>query len=171
MTPYRTQAAKRNLREGIKKMEKVMDASPLKRALRKFNAGRPTNQPVDTPLGAVVIAVEQRDRLARLLKDEGVEAQISTQIITRHKTPGIGVDYSEDTAVNEGSVHTAVRELEFYAQRGDQFTVSGLTFAIETAEAADVFTYTLERTPEGCAALLTKANEVRVRFRQATSGI
>lgn len=147
-----------------------MENSPLKRALRKFNAGRPTKQPVDTPLGAVVIAVEQRDRLARLLKDEGVEAHISTQIITRHKTPGIGVDYPEDTAVNEGSLHTALGELEFYAQRGDQFTVSGLTFVIETAEATDVFTYTLERTPEGCAALLTKTNEFRVRHRHAASG-
>src|ERR1035437_1981353 len=61
---------------GRSAMEKVMDFSPLKRALRKFTAGRPTKQPVDTPLGAVVLAVEQRDRLARLLKEEGVEAHI-----------------------------------------------------------------------------------------------
>jgi hypothetical protein len=148
-------------------MEKVMDFSPLKRALRKFNAGRPTKQPVDTPLGAVVLAVEQRDRLARLLKEEGVEAHISAEIVTRHKTPGIGVDFPEDTALNEGSAHTALRELEFCVQRGDHFTVSGLAFAIETAEATDVVTYTLERTPEGCAALLTKTDEFRVRLRQA----
>jgi len=153
-------------RAGLDAMEKVMENSPLKRALRKFNAGRPAKQPVDTPLGAVVLAVEQRERLARLLNDEGVEAHITTAIITRHKTPGIIGDYAEDTALNEGSVHTALKELEFAVQRGDHFTVSGLMFAIETAEATDVFTYTLERTPEGCAALLTKTNEFRVRLRR-----
>jgi hypothetical protein len=147
-------------------MEKVMENSPLKRALRKFNAGRPTTQPVDTPLGAVALAVEQRDRLARLLKDEGVEAQISTAIITRLKMPGASVDIADDTAVNQGSLHTAVRELEFYVEQGGHFTVSGLTFVIETADAADVVKYTLERTPEGCAALLTKTNEFRTRNRR-----
>lgn len=141
-----------------------MEDSPMKRALRKFNAGRPSKQPVDTPLGAVVIAVEQRDRLARLLKDEGVEARrIDTQIITRHKTPGIIGAYAEDTALNEGSAGIALQELEFYIQRGDHFTMSGLAFAIETAEATDVITYALERTPEGYAALLTKTDEFRVR--------
>jgi hypothetical protein len=159
MTP-RTETAIENLRQGIKKMDESL--TPLARALRKFNAGRPTKQPVDTPLGAVVLAVEQRDRLARLLKDEGVEAHISTQIITRHKAPGVIGVYPEDTVVNEGETHTAVRELEFYVQRGDRFIVSGLVFAIETESDADVVTYTLERTPEGHAALLTKTNEFRV---------
>jgi hypothetical protein len=159
----RTESAIENLRQGIKKMDGAL--TPIARALRKFNAGRPTKQPVDTPLGAVVLAVEQRDRLARLLKDEGVEARISTQIITRHETPGIIGDYPEDTVVNEGSVHTAVGELEFYVQRGDRFTVSGLTFGIETETDADVVTYTLERTPEGQAALLTKTNEFRMSLR------
>lgn len=156
----RTESAIENLRNGIKKMDESL--SPLARALRKFNAGRPTKQAVDTPLGAVVLAVEQLERLARLLKDEGVEAHISTQIITRHKTPGIIGTCTEDTVVNEGSVHTAVRELEFYVERGDHFTVLGLTFAIETEGAADVVAYTLERTPEGHAALLAKTNEFRV---------
>jgi hypothetical protein len=156
----RTESAIENLRQGIKKMDESL--SPLARALRKFNAGRPTKQAVDTPLGAVVLAVEQRDRLARLLKDEGVEAHLSTQIVTRHSTPGIIGDYPEDTAVNEGAVHTALRELEFYVQRGDRFTVSGLVFAVATENDADVVTYTVERTPEGHAALLTKTNEFRV---------
>ena len=140
-----------------------MEDSPMKRALRKFNAGRPSNQPVATPLGAVVLAVEQRDRLARLLKDEGVEAHISTEIITRLKLPGASVAFPEDTVLNEGSAHTALAELEFHVQNGGHFTVSGLVFGIETAEGADVITYTLERTPEGCAALLTKKDEIRVR--------
>jgi len=144
-------------------MEKVMDNSPLKRALRKFNAGRPTKQPVDTPLGAVVFAVEQRDRLSRLLKDEGVEARLSTEIITRLKLPGASVAFPEDTVLNEGSAHTALQELEFHVQNGGRFNVSGLVFAIETAEATDVVTYALERTPEGYAALLTKTDEIRVR--------
>jgi hypothetical protein len=160
----RTESAIENLRQGIKKMDESL--SPLARALRKFNAGRPTKQPVDTPLGAVVLAVEQRDRLARLLKDEGVEAHLSTQIITRHTTPGIIGDYPEDTVVNEGAVHTALGELEAYVQRGDHFTVSGLTFAIVTESDAEVVTYTLERTPEGHAALLTKTNEFRMSLRR-----
>jgi len=151
-------------------MERVMDNSPLKRALRKFNAGRPTKQPVDTPLGAVVIAVEQRNRLLRLLKDEGVEARISTEIITRLKLPGASVAFPEDTALNEGSIHTALAELEFHVQNGGQFTVSGLVFAIETAEPPVVVTYTLERTPEGCAALLTQSDEFRVRTRSQKEG-
>lgn len=151
-------------------MEKVMENSPLKRALRKFNAGRPTRQPVDTPLGAVVLAVEQRDRLARLLKDEGVEARISAEIITRLKLPGASVDIAEDTVLSEGSTHTALRELEFHVQHGGRFNVSGLVIAIETAEATDVVTYTLERTPEGCAALLTKTDEFRVRLHSRTEG-
>jgi hypothetical protein len=159
MTP-RTESAIENLREGIKKMDESL--SPLARALRKFNAGRPAKQAVDTPLGAVVLAVEQRDRLARLLKDEGVEAHLSTQIITRHKKLGSTALLTEDTVVNEGSVHTAVRELEDYVQLGDRFTVLGLVFAIDTESGADVVTYTLERTPEGHAALLTKTNEFRV---------
>ena len=139
----------------------------MKRALRKFNAGRPSRQPVDTPLGAVVISVEQRDRLSRLLKDEGVEARISAEIITRLKVPGASVAFPEDTALNEGSVHTALAELEFHVQNGNHFTVAGLVFAIETAEPPVVVTYTLERTPEGCAALLTQTDEFRVRLRQA----
>jgi hypothetical protein len=162
MTP-RTKSAIENLRQGIKKMDESL--TPVARALRKFNAGRPTKQPVDTPLGAVVLAVEQRDRLARLLKDEGIEAHISTQIITRHITPGSSAARPEDIAVNEGATHTAVRELEFYVQQGERFTVSGLVFAIKTESGADVVTYTLERTPEGHAALLAKTNEFRVNRR------
>jgi hypothetical protein len=144
-----------------------MDESltPAARALRKFNAGRPAKQAVDTPLGAVVFAAEQMERLERLLKDEGVEAYISTTLISRHATPGIIGDYVEDTAINQGSLHTALREMEFYAQRGDRFVVSGLVFAIETDGLADVVTYTLERTPEGQAALLTKTNEIRLNRR------
>ena len=139
--------------------------TPMQKIIRKFNAGRPTKQPVDAPLGAVVLAVEQRDRLARLLKDEGVDARISTQIITRHITPGVSAARPEETAVNEGATHTAVRELEFYVQQGERFSVSGLVFAIETESGADVVSYTLDRTPEGQAALLTKTNELRVNRR------
>jgi hypothetical protein len=155
----RTESAIENLRQGIKKMDESL--TPLARALRKFNAGRPTKQPFDTPLGAVMLAVDQRDRLARLLKDEGVEADLTTQIITQLRLPGSGA-FTEDTAVNEGAVWTAVKELEFYVQQGGHFTVLGLTFGIETESGEDVVTYTLERTPEGQAALLTKTNELRV---------
>ena len=160
----RTESAIENLRQGIKKMDESL--TPVARALRKFNAGRPTKQPVDTPLGAVVLAVEQTDRLARLLNDEGVEAHISTQIITRHPMPGSSAVFTEETAVNEGATHTAVKELELHVQNGNRFTVLGLVFAIETESDADnVVTYTLERTPEGQAALLTKTNEFRVSRR------
>jgi hypothetical protein len=163
MTP-RTESAVENLRQGIKKMDESL--SPLARALRKFNAGRPTKQPVDTPLGAVVLAVEQRDRLARLLKDEGVEAHLFTQIVTRHSIPGSSAMLTEDTAVIEGTTHTAVKELELHVQNGNRFTVLGLVFAIETDSRADVVTYTLERTPEGQATLLTKTNEFRLHRRK-----
>jgi hypothetical protein len=154
-------------RNGFEAMEKLMDGSPLKRALRKFTAGRPVEQPVDTPLGAVVFAVEQRDRLQRLLKGEGVVAAISTEIITRLKLPGLIGELTEDTALNEGSMYTALRELESHVQEGGSLIVSGLVFVIETAGAKDVASYTLDRTPEGCAVLLAKTEEVRGRLRAA----
>jgi len=148
-------------------METVLADNPLKRAFRKFNAGRPARQPVDTPLGAVVLATEQRDRLARMLKDEGVEARhVSTVIIGRVNGPGFDGDLAEDIIVNEGSAHTALYELELHALQGRSFTVLGLTFLIETAEATDVVAYTVERTPEGCATLLSKTNEYRVQHRR-----
>jgi hypothetical protein len=136
--------------------------SSLVRRAANLNAGRPTKQPVDSPLGAVVLAVEQRDRLARLLNDEGVDAHLTTLIITQLKLPGSIEAIPEDTEVVEGWVFEAVKELEFHVRQGGHFTVSGLVFAIETESGADVVTFTLERSPEGQAALLTKTNELRV---------
>src|SRR5215467_8218458 len=63
MTPF----TKQDRRAGHKAMEKVL--TPMQRALRKFGSGKPPETPKNTPLGAVILATEQRARLFRLLND------------------------------------------------------------------------------------------------------
>jgi hypothetical protein len=62
MTPYRTQAAKRNLREGIKKMENVMSKAAQVR--RDFRLGRPPKVVETMPLHRVVVWQRATDALA-----------------------------------------------------------------------------------------------------------
>lgn len=61
MTPYRTREAKRNLREGIKKMEAVM--SPAAQVRRDFQLGRPPKDAL--PLHPITAT----DRAESLLAD------------------------------------------------------------------------------------------------------
>ena len=55
-------------RAGLDAMEKAL--TPLSRALRRFSAGKPVARATSTPLGAVVLATEQRDRLRAILDSE-----------------------------------------------------------------------------------------------------
>lgn len=62
MTPYKSRAAKRNLREGIKKMEKVM--SPAAQVRRDFRLGRPPKPGESLPLHRTVVWQRASDALA-----------------------------------------------------------------------------------------------------------
>ncbi len=126
----RTQEAIANLRGGIQKMEAAL--GPLDRALRRFNAGRPSKQAIDTPLGAVVLAVEQRDRLTRLLTDEGVDYEgVQVEIVTRRQeSPAVIGPYEWDTEVPEGETHAALQDLEQFVHQGGRFTVIKLVFTV-----------------------------------------
>jgi hypothetical protein len=62
MAPYITQAAKKNLREGIKKMEKVM--SPAAQVRRDFRLGRPPKPGEALPLHRLVVWQRATDALA-----------------------------------------------------------------------------------------------------------
>ena len=63
MTPYRTRAAKKNLREGIKKMEKVM--SPAAQVRRDFRLGRPLKEGEAQPLHPLVVWKRAMEALLR----------------------------------------------------------------------------------------------------------
>jgi hypothetical protein len=164
MTP-RTEAAINNLRGGIQKMEESL--GPLDRALRKFNAGRPSRQAVDTPLGAVVLAVEQKERLTRMLKDEGVVYEaVVAEIVTRQESPAVIGSFETGTIVQEGEAHAALRELEFFVQQGGRFAVVKLALTVaglaDESERARTVTYAVERSPEGENTLL-KTSEFHVK--------
>jgi hypothetical protein len=66
MTPsaYRTRAAKKNLREGIKKMEKVM--TPAAQVRRDFRLGRPPKASEALPLHRMVVWQRATDALSNL---------------------------------------------------------------------------------------------------------
>jgi len=145
----RSESAIENLRQGIKKMDESL--SPLSRALRKFNAGRPTKRSVDTPLEAVLLAVEQRDRLSDLLSDTG--ARLTRTVIVIQAALPDGTPLQDWADVDEGEESGAVAFLEGHSRDGGSFVVSGLKFVFETADGEDVVDYPVERTPEGRKAL------------------
>ena len=68
---------------GRKAMEEVL--TPMQKAYRKFLSGKPPDSPKNTPLGAVMLATEQKKRLTDLLKNERVKgARItSTGVVIR----------------------------------------------------------------------------------------
>lgn len=146
----RTQTAIENLRQGVKKMDDSL--SPLARALRKFNAGRPAKQAVDTPLGAVVLAVEQRGRLNGLLAEAG--ATLSRTIIVIEATvPGIAVPVQDWIDVAEAAESDAVAFLEDTNRSGYTFVVTGLKFVVVSDGGETVVDYAVLRTAEGREAL------------------
>lgn len=146
-------------RAGLDAMDEAL--TPLTRALRRFGAGKPVARPKETPLGAVLLATEQRERLRRILESErDIESHCITHaaITIRLESPGvIGAFDDGPYFVTEGTESAAVKELENILACGHRFIVSGLTFVVQTGTETRVFEYRLDRTPEGEAALcLTK---------------
>jgi hypothetical protein len=170
MTP-RSEAAIVNLRNGIQKMEESL--SPLDRAVRKITAGRPARQAVDTPIGAVALAEEQRERLTRLLEEEGIQAHVLAQIITEQESPNALEPFPWTTDVEEGSTYKALHDLELFVREGGRFVFTGLKFSIEPkneVESAHTITYTLKRSTDGQAGVLVKTSESQVKhYKRRTS--
>ena len=130
--------------------------TPLARALRKFTAGKPPAYPKDTPLAVVLLATEQRERLKRILAAEDIENPrvTCTAIAVRLETPGSPVALDDGPIeVAEGAESGAVAWLEEHLKCGNKFTISGLTFVVQTGPDVRVFQYRIERTPEGDAAM------------------
>jgi hypothetical protein len=142
-------------RAGLDAMENSI--TPLTRALRRFSAGKPIGRPVDTPLGAVLLATEQRQRLRGILENEKdiQSPRITRAAITiRLRAAGVPVAFDDGPIlVEKGTESEAVRELEGYLKCGHSFTLSGLLFVVEAGDETRVFQYRIERTAEGDAAL------------------
>lgn len=143
-------------RAGLDAMNESL--TPIARAIKRFGSGKPVTRPTDTPLTAVLLATEQRDRLRAILEsEEGIESARVTHaaIAIRIHARGALIPIPDDPGVLiiEGSESRAVAELEAQLKCENTFTVSGLTFVVEVQSETRVFQYRLERTPEGDAAL------------------
>lgn len=146
---------------GRKAMEESL--TPLMRALRKFSAGKPGSLP-ETPLEAVRLAVEQRDRLARILADEdGVERPkiLMTAIVVRFEVARSRATIDDDPILIEpGKESAAVSELEAYRDCGHRFRISGFVFVVRVGNKKHRFNYRVERTPEGDEVLNLKGESL-----------
>ena len=130
--------------------------TPLARALRRFNAGKPLKQLKDTPLAIVVLAVEQRDRLANFLAgEEGVESPkiTATNIVGLLKVQGSTTPLVEHVEIEDGKESEAVAWLEAHRNYGHKFRTSGFVFVIRVGRKEHIVSYRVERTPEGDAVL------------------
>jgi hypothetical protein len=130
--------------------------TPLARALRKFCAGKPISRANNTPLGAVTLAAEQRERLRKILEnDKDIQSPSITHaaVTVLLEAPGVAVPFDDLVLVEEGTESEAVRFLEAHIECGNTFTVAGLSFVVQAGDATRVFQYRVERTPDGDAAL------------------
>lgn len=144
-------------RAGQKAMEEVL--TPIQRAYRKFLSGRPPATPKNTPLGAVALATEQRQRLTKILADEGlVRAHIVGMAVVVRFNPPVPETPSDTILVEEGKEGSAIAFLEQYgAKYRRPFVIAGLLFTVKDDQEKRFFVYPIERTPEGEQALLWSA--------------
>jgi hypothetical protein len=153
-------------RNGFEAMEDSL--SPLTRALRRFGVGKPMARPTDTPLGAAVLAVEQRERLRGILASgEGLESPsiLHTAITVLLVNSGTPVALDDLILVEEGAESEAVAFLEAYLKCGHRFTVAGLSFVVQSGDEMRVFQYRIERTAEGDAALRLTSDDLILRSK------
>jgi hypothetical protein len=142
---------------GYEAMEKSL--TPMQKALRKFLSGRPPAPPKNTPITAVSLVIEQRERLTQKLIESGLKNPriTSAAIVVRaiqHHDPATFL-------VAEGRESEAVAALEPHAGR---FVIVGLLFAVQDDSEKRPFAFPIERTQEGVAVL---ANALK---RQQTPG-
>lgn len=141
-------------RAGYKAMEHSL--TPMQKAYRKFLSGKPPATPKNTPLGAVVLATEQRKRLADLLIKERVEgARITSMGVVIRFVPSVPKTPADFVVVEEGKEWQAIAFLEQYETKFKlAFVIAGLLFVVQDSKEKRPFAYPIERTPEGEAAVL-----------------
>jgi hypothetical protein len=150
---------------GRKAMEKSL--TPTQRAYRRFLSGRPPAMPKNTPLGAVTLATEQRERLAAILKDEAKTARIQGTAVVIRFTPTVPDTPADSILVEEGKEGQAIAFLEMYGKKFKrEFVIAGLQFNVQEGKKCTFFVYPIERTPEGEAALLWSAQRQMQRAPQ-----
>jgi hypothetical protein len=132
--------------------------TPMQRAARRFNSGRPPAPPKNTPLGAVLLATEQRTRFARILESErGLKNPriTSLAVVIRFARPADPNVLADAILVEEGKESKALAFLEMYGEKLKRdFIVVGLQFAVQDASEKRLVAYPIDRTPEGEAALV-----------------
>jgi hypothetical protein len=140
-------------RAGRAAMEKSL--SPIQKAYRKFLSGAPPATPKNSPLGAVTLVAEQRNRLARILEKEKTKARIAATAVVIRFVPPSRDALADTIPVHEGKEGQAISFLEMYgAKFKRQFVITGLMFTVTDGKEDRFFAYPIERTPEGEAALL-----------------
>jgi hypothetical protein len=141
---------------------------PLTKALRRFSAGQPMGRAIDTPLAAVVLADQQRERLRGILdSEEGLESPsiVHTAIAVLLENSGMPVALDDLILVEEGAESEAVAFLEAYLKCGHKFTVAGLSFVVQSGDEMRVFEYRIERTAEGDAKLRLTSDHLILRSK------
>jgi hypothetical protein len=138
---------------GYREMEKTL--TPLVKALRRFSAGRPPENPPNTPLGAVMMLTEQRKRLETVLSAEKVRhPRITSMGVVIRIVPAVPGGLADTILVKDGKEGEAIQQLEEYRRVTKRdFVISGIVFAVEGSGEKRPFAYLIERTPEGKAAL------------------
>jgi hypothetical protein len=139
---------------GYTAMEKRL--TRMQKAYRKFLSGKPPASPKNTPLGAVVLATEQRKRLADLLNKEKVKgARITSMGVVIRFVPAVPDTPADFILVEEGKESQAIASLEQYGAKFKRdFVIAGLLFAVQDGKEKRPFAYPIERTPEGEGAVI-----------------
>jgi hypothetical protein len=135
-------------------MEKTL--TPMQRAYRQFLSGRPPDRPKDTPLGAVSVAIRQAQRLDDILGRQHVKgARITSMGVVIRFVPHVPEAPADFVLVEEGKEGQAIAFLEQYGAKFKRnFVIAGLLFAVQAGKEKRAFPYSIERTPEGEAALM-----------------
>jgi hypothetical protein len=147
-------------RAGYRAMEESL--TPMQKAYRTFLSGKPPEKPKDTPLGAVALATEQRQRLTGILAKEGLKAaRVTGMAVVIRFVPTVPDAPADAILVEEGKEGQAISHLTEYGARFKEkkkFVIAGLHFAIQDGKDKRLFTFPIERNAEGHAALMWSHN-------------
>jgi hypothetical protein len=173
MTPYRTREAKRNLREGIKKMEAVM--SPAAQVRRQFRLGRPMKPGESLPLHATVVWKRAYDALSRfrvLMALEKLEQKDVTAAIVfiEQADP----DQPHMLLMEENGKTDEECKQEVFAQLGRPDVIAlGMIFRQFDAKEKKqtTFPYQFTGLNERGIAVLKKAVEMQERYTALTKNL
>jgi exonuclease VII small subunit len=159
MTPYRSRAAKKNLQQGVEKMEQSL--TPLQKSWRSIAAGRPAVMDLDDAL-----AVWQRSlELLRKFKHAASEIQgeVTSAAIVFTTADMPAADPTATVLLSEAAPHEALGWL--LSAKSTPHGI-GMLFAARDANEKRSFAYPFDRTNEGSQMLghaLKKQRSGRVR--------